>query len=112
MNMIMCWMEIKDGAPHAIHKSRKCAPEDAVAIPYSQAVYIIRALVYNRAKRECERCAKRLTWEQMHMDEKVSRGEGGIISLDNCWCLCADCHILRPESEHGERRWGGKAEEV
>ena len=70
--------------------------------PRTDAVRSIRQQVYERDK-ECQRCGKPLTWATGHLDEKVSRGEGGEISLDNCWMLCARCHILSPTSEHSNR---------
>lgn len=77
--------------------------------PRSLAVGQIRIKVFKRSNSLCERCAARLTWKTMHMDEKVSRGEGGLISMDNCWALCYKCHLGDKESEHGERRWGGRS---
>jgi 5-methylcytosine-specific restriction endonuclease McrA len=71
--------------------------------PRTDAVRSIRQQVYERDK-ECQRCGKPLTWKTLHCDEKISKGEGGEISLENCWGLCASCHILSPTSEHGNRR--------
>jgi 5-methylcytosine-specific restriction endonuclease McrA len=116
--MKYCLAEITDGRVSRIYKGVKDvvlhSPEHSliVGMLYNQAIFDLRQQVYDRAKGQCERCGKNLTWKQMHMDERVSRGQGGILSLGNCWCLCADCHILRPESEHGERRWGGGSKEA
>jgi 5-methylcytosine-specific restriction endonuclease McrA len=40
------------------------------------------------------------------MHEKVFRGNGGEISLENSIILCADCHILNPNQKgaHGGRQ--------
>src|SRR5882672_1978935 len=46
--------------------------------PRTDAVRSIRQQVYERDK-ECQRCGKPLTWATGHLDEKVSRGEGGEI---------------------------------
>ena len=67
-----------------------------------RAVVHIRSRVYARAKGRCEKCSETLTPMTAHMDEKVSRGEGGNISLDNCWLLCSDCHIGK-NGEHSNR---------
>lgn len=72
--------------------------------PRVDAVRSIREQVYKRASGQCERCGKRLSWKQMHMDERVPRGQGGEVSLDNSWCLCAGCHILDPWAEHSNGR--------
>lgn len=107
-----CYVELVNGLPVRVFRNRPDAvlsPANAEGRlgewPRIDAVRVIRDAVYKRANGQCERCGKRLTWRQMHMDEKVSRGDGGEVAIDNCWVLCADCHILRPESEHGDRRW-------
>ena len=69
----------------------------------NEAVCDIRTQVFARAKWRCERCGKPLTYKTGHMDERVAKSEGGEVSLDNCWLLCYDCHIGRPDSEHGNR---------
>ena len=71
--------------------------------PRTDAVRSIRQQVYERDK-ECQRCGKPLTWKTGHMDEKISKGDGGEVSLANCWMLCFDCHEGTPTSEHGARR--------
>ena len=73
--------------------------------PRSSAVREIRRQVFERDGYECRRCGAVLTLQTGHMDEIKSRGEGGEVSLDNCWLLCADCHIgNKATSEHGNRR--------
>lgn len=72
--------------------------------PRKDAVESIRQQVFERANNECQRCGKPVTWSTMHMDERIARGDGGEISLANCWALCYDCHEGRSDSEHGERR--------
>ncbi len=72
--------------------------------PRKDATFQIRDTVYKRAAGQCDRCGKRLTWNQAHMDEKVSRGEGGEMSIDNSWILCYDCHLGDNNySEHKDR---------
>jgi 5-methylcytosine-specific restriction endonuclease McrA len=63
----------------------------------------IRRLVYDRQDGYCLWCGKFVTWRQAHLHEKVTRGEGGKISLDNSIILCSNCHI-GPKGAHGNRR--------
>jgi 5-methylcytosine-specific restriction endonuclease McrA len=95
-------------APREVFKSHSAAlranPDGAciVEMDRMRAVVAIRSRVYARAKGHCEKCNEVLTPETAHMDEKVSRGEGGNISLDNCWLLCSNCHV-GPTGEHSNR---------
>jgi hypothetical protein len=56
---------------------------------------------------ECIACSAFVTFEQAHMHEKVHRGKGGEISLENSEILCAYCHL---QVEHGDRnpQWKGR----
>ena len=78
----------------------------------SVAVGFIRQQVFARAKRGmltmCEFCGNTITPGTGHMHEKLAKGNGGEVSLDNCVAICADCHI-GPTGEHGDRKWGGKS---
>lgn len=111
-----CWVEIgPNKEPVRIFRSRAAAvtfpvnePNYIADWPRYDAVHSIRVQVYERADWLCERCGKLVTFKTGEMDEKVSRGEGGEISLQNCWLLCYDCHQGHTFSEHGERRWGGQ----
>jgi 5-methylcytosine-specific restriction endonuclease McrA len=114
--MTKAWVKVDVfQAPVEVFKSQSAAiaalrenPEDCsrnlIEMDRMRAVVHIRSRVYARAKGRCEKCNATLTPMTAHMDEKVSRGEGGNISLENCWLLCANCHILDPKSEHGDRR--------
>ena len=62
----------------------------------------IRHAVYVRQAGHCLWCDKFVTEAQAHMHEKVHRGHGGKISLENSIILCADCHI-GPKGAHGNR---------
>jgi 5-methylcytosine-specific restriction endonuclease McrA len=64
----------------------------------------IRQQVYDRQGGRCRSCDKFVTSEQAHMHEKVHRGQGGEISLDNSEILCYDCHLNREEFGHGKRK--------
>lgn len=75
--------------------------------PRKEAVEQIRRQVFERAKRRCEKCGEICTWN-FHMDERIAKGNGGEVSLANCWCLCAPCHVGdNGYSEHSNRFWGG-----
>lgn len=71
-----------------------------------EAVAELRWRVFLDADGECRRCGALISWKTMHMHERVYRGKGGIMSVDNCEALCSACHIGR-DGEHGNRYWGG-----
>lgn len=104
------WVELLDGRIIRVFKNVSQAtlseswPNNVKEYPRKDAVGEIRKRVFARANNECERCGKNLSPGQGHMDEKISRGEGGEISMSNCWELCYNCHIGRPDAEHGNRR--------
>lgn len=75
--------------------------------PRAKAVAAIRQAVYQRSDGECERCGRPITWKTMQLHERMPKSLGGEVSLSNCWALCHGCHQERPDSEHGNRRWGG-----
>ena len=109
--MMKAWVAVDAlSAPLEVFKSQSEAirafmaqGHHLVEMDRARAVVHIRSRVYARAKGRCEKCSETLTPGTAHMDEKVSRGEGGNISLDNCWLLCVSCHI-GPNGEHGDRR--------
>jgi 5-methylcytosine-specific restriction endonuclease McrA len=68
------------------------------------AVSQIRRQIFQRQEGVCINCPEMITWNSMHMHEKISRGDGGDISLENSEGLCAACHILGPRSIHGKER--------
>lgn len=95
--------------------------EKVIWISKSDAVGLIRLQVFQRAggsisegqtvtPAECEECGRLILWERerkqsMEMHEKVFKGRGGEVSLENCLGLCRDCHTGSPTSKHGDRRW-------
>lgn len=111
-----CYVEINsDGVPIRIFRNRIDAvlsPANKVdklrEWPRRDAVAAIRKQVFERSQGECERCSLPITEQTGEMDERVSRGEGGEMSIFNSWFICHDCHTGSPFSEHGERNWGGK----
>ena len=104
------WVERdpESGLPIRIIKSREANSAREIEIAFvdrTWAVGEIRRQVFERDNYECRRCARRLTLQTGHMDEIVSRGEGGEVSVKNGWLLCSGCHIgNKPTSEHGNRR--------
>lgn len=64
----------------------------------------IRRAIFLRQYGQCISCGEDFTEAQMHMHEKVFRGHGGEISLDNSEGLCYDCHLNRETFGHGKRR--------
>ena len=77
----------------------------------SEAVGSIREQVFERARNpltgqfECRNCGRIITWKSGEMNERVPKGSGGEVSLENCEALCHDCHQGSPDSRHGNRRW-------
>lgn len=67
------------------------------------AVSQIRRQVFQRQEGRCVRCPNLVTYSGAHLHERIFRGEGGEISLDNSEILCADCHIGE-RGVHGNRR--------
>lgn len=90
--------------------------EKVIWISKSDAVGLIRLQVFNRTggivtngetvvRGKCEQCGRPITWDTMEQHEKVFKGRGGEVSLENCLGLCHDCHTGSPTSKHGDRRW-------
>ena len=107
MNLV--WAEIDEFTGHAVRifKNRKIAFETISApklISKALAVSQIRRQIFNRQEGVCVNCPEMFTYSSMHLHEKIHRGEGGEISLENSEGLCAACHILGPRSEHGKDR--------
>ena len=64
----------------------------------------IRHAIYLRQDGHCIACPTVFTEKQMHMHEKVFRGKGGKISLENSEGLCYSCHIDNKSFGHGKRK--------
>ena len=112
--MSLVWVEFDEftGWATRIFKSHKAM---VLAMPYFECGYTkkmdralavsqIRRQIFDRQEGVCVNCPEMLTWGSMHMHEKISRGDGGEISLDNSEGLCAACHVLSPRSAHGKER--------
>lgn len=109
------WVEQIGGKAVKIFKSQKQAffgCEDPKVMYKADAVAEIRREVFDRQEEKCLHCSKKVYWEgsifqRMHMHEVVSKGRGGLVSLENCIGLCNNCHLV---GEHGDRqpRFGEK----
>lgn len=109
----LVWVRIDQwDRPVCILKNLYIGAEDSYhyckQMPRSEAVQMIRQAVFKRSDGECERCGTTITWKTMQMHERVHKSQGGEVSLSNCWALCHGCHQGRPDSEHGDRRFGGR----
>ena len=112
MNLV--WAEIDEFTGHAVRifRNRKSAFE-AIAAPKliskALAVSQIRRQIFDRQEGVCVNCPEMLTWGSGHLHEKIHRGQGGEISLENSEMLCYSCHLGK-RGAHGDRRpqFGGK----
>lgn len=103
------WVEVVGGKVIRIFKSQKLAfagCEDPKAMFKAEAVGEIRQQVYDRQEGKCLWCGKEMKYEgglfeRMHLDEIISKGRGGEVSLQNCQGLCSDCHL---KIKHGNRQ--------
>ena|ERR1700728_1024800 len=108
------------GLPIRIFRKDKkwlqCPTERLYNMPKADAVTLIRLQVFQRAGGEvyegettirgkCEECSAPITWDTMEQHEKIFKGRGGEVSLENCLALCHDCHTGSTTSKHGDRRW-------
>jgi 5-methylcytosine-specific restriction endonuclease McrA len=63
----------------------------------------IRDEIWKRQEGVCIRCPNLISKATMHMHERVHRGRGGKISLENSVGLCYSCH-LGSRGVHPEKR--------
>ena len=97
----LAWVEIgAAGLPVRIFKSFKAATHlvarriafSAAQMDRSQAVGIIRHTTFVRSLGDCELCGSPVNEKTGHMHEKLHRGQGGEISVENSIFICAKCH--------------------
>ena len=90
-----------NGLPIRIFKHAKDALESLIrgirVEPRTRqdAVLLIREQVWEKDKGLCRTCAKKLTWGSAEMDEIVSKGRLGEVSVKNCQMLCHECHVKK-----------------
>lgn len=101
----VCYVELDDNDKF-VRIYRKFPPPGvrSTTAERCQAVAEIRLRVFERAGGRCEYCNAFINFRTGHMHEKIPKGRGGEVSLENCVAICARCHILRRDSEHGARR--------
>ncbi len=109
------WIERVNGVIRRIFRSthgpdweRALEARTLETCPKKDAVGAIRKQIWQRCAGNCEWCGKRITengplWKRMHMHEKIPKGSGGEVSLDNCVGLCQNDHENNPEA-HGDRK--------
>ena len=107
----MVWVEIgsENGLPIRIFKNQKTAYRsgswDKIAyVLRSMAVSEIRNQIWKRDNKRCTHCGNTVLWCVMQMHERIWRGRGGEVSIENGTCLCADCHQNSEVAGHGKRR--------
>ncbi len=59
----------------------------------------LRWICWNRDKRKCVRCKKRVLFDGFHLDHIIS-GKYGTNKIRNLRVLCPRCHILRACFRH------------
>ncbi len=101
-NVVRIFRTIKEAVKAGI------AGSPLASMPRAEAVGLIREFVRFRAGNACERCGVMLTKDTGEMHERLPKGKGGEVSLENCSWLCHACHQGAPDSAHGDRRWGGR----
>lgn len=100
-----CWVALDEKGVTRVFKNYAAAVLSKSAnireYPRKDAVGQVRQRVFERADGHCEDCNTLLTWASMHMHEKIHRGDGGEISLENSIAVCYKCHM---DIEHGNRK--------
>jgi 5-methylcytosine-specific restriction endonuclease McrA len=95
----MVWVELSlSTKPIRIFRNRRAAYDCAahwgsiIQMERSEAVGIIRHTIFVRSAGECEMCASPVNEKTGHLHEKLHRGQGGEISINNSIFICARCH--------------------
>lgn len=110
MSRLRVWCEFgADGRAIRIFRSTNAAVSSPAwdegrvrEYPRKNAVEEIRRQVFEKCNGECPLCGRPITWDSGHMDEEVSRGAGGEISIWNSRFICPPCHI-GPQGKHSNR---------
>lgn len=105
------WVELgPDRKAVRIFKNKKSAvrcirwPEFVSYVLRAVAVTEIRRKIWDRDKHTCTHCGAIVTWYVMQMHERIWRGRGGEISVDNGTTLCENCHQHDEVAGHGKRK--------
>jgi len=94
------WVELSpEGLPVRIFKSVRSAWTQAsqggfriAQMTHQTAVQHIRHQIFVRSKGFCEECGSVITESSMEMHERLWRGKGGEISLENSIAACKGSH--------------------
>jgi 5-methylcytosine-specific restriction endonuclease McrA len=60
---------------------------------------VLREAVWNRDRRRCVRCGRRVTLDGCHIDH-IQSGKKATNKLSNLRTLCRKCHELRADPRH------------
>ena len=110
------WVEINErGDPLRVLRNNKEAnyrPSKRLFAYWdrAEAVLGIRNRIFDRSEGNCELCAVPVTWDTGHMHEKLPRGKGGEISLENSIFICSNCHRVQHKARNP--RWKKKTEKT
>ena len=104
------WCELSaEGRVIRIFRNRRKAAEAELAFPVdlvdrAEAVKDIRRQVFERDGYSCTHCGKAINWDTGHLHERLWRGRGGEMSLENSTTLCFACHTYDKVAGHGARQ--------
>jgi 5-methylcytosine-specific restriction endonuclease McrA len=101
------WVEIENGLAIRIFNNHKFASKEQVEFPKKiikevnrkEAIHQIRKQVFDMYKQECIYCGEYLTFQTMHMHERLPRGKGGEISIYNSVPACYNCHMRQHDRQ-------------
>ena len=103
----MVWAEL-DALGKAIRilkcQKLRVAIDRVAFILKSTAVDDIRRAIWERDGKRCTHCGRALTYQSLEMHERLWRGKGGEVSVENGTSLCGDCHQNDTVAGHGNRR--------
>ncbi len=106
----MVWCGIgENGLPRCIYKNRKQAvlagePLGGAFMLRAIAVESVRRQIWERDGHKCTHCGVTVGWFVMELHERIWRGRGGQVSVDNGATLCQNCHADDPVAGHGKRK--------
>lgn len=111
----VCWVEL-DACKQPIRIFRTInaalsspAFDQGLVMEWGRAAAIasIRLRVFVRDSFMCVHCGEDVTWDgpnKGEMHERIWRGRGGEISVENSVTLCQECHRYDEVAGHGKRQ--------
>jgi hypothetical protein len=106
----MVWCEVGlDGRAVRIFKNRRAAVECSIPLGgayllRASAVSDIRRQIWERDKKKCVHCGNTVPYGVFEMHERVWRGRGGEVSVENGVTLCSADHQNDKVAGHGTRQ--------